>query len=149
MPEFITAYGPKIKKSLDFTGTLSMTKQAFKAESDINNVIAKYDKTGLISNVNASVAQYGDFTQVNEYQESLNRVLAAQDAFNSLPSKIREKFANDPGTFFEFATNPKNADAMVELGLAEKRMPDPLITAVQQVTAAVQASTTTQGQNLS
>jgi hypothetical protein len=36
-----------------------------------------------------------------------------------LPSDIRAKFDNDPGEFFEFCTDPKNADEMVQLGLRE------------------------------
>ena len=98
----------------------SKTEQHHKSLCDINNIIKQYDKTGLITHVNKAIAQYGDFTEVNEYQESLNLVMEAQEAFNALPAAIRARFENDPGQFLEFATNPANADEMVELGLAKK-----------------------------
>ena len=41
-----------------------------------------------------------------------------------LPSDIRKLFDNDPGEFFEFATNPANAGKMAELGLAPSTDPD-------------------------
>jgi phage internal scaffolding protein len=97
------------------------TEQHHKSECDIDTIIRKYDKTGLITHVNSAVAQYGDFTDVNEYQVSLNMVIDAQNAFNELPSAIRKKFGNDPGEFFEFATDPDNYDELVKLGLANAK----------------------------
>lgn len=126
MPKFRKPYdGPVKSKRLKLTDEHgeplpSMTQQQFKDESDINNVIRKYDKTGLITHVSAIQAHYGDFTEVNEYQEALNIVMKAQNDFASLPAKIRNRFHNDPGEFVEFITNPDNLDEMVELGLAKK-----------------------------
>jgi len=94
------------------------TKQAHKDECDINIVLKNYDKTGLITHVNNAIAEYGDYTEVNEFQESLNMVIKAQDTFDQLPSAVRKQFGNDPGAFFEFATNPKNQQQLVEMGLA-------------------------------
>lgn len=128
--QFRTAYdhvskkGP-YKSSLNFKDEngdhqKSMTQQCFKEECDINTVLKRADKTGLITHVNKATAQYGDFSEVNEYQQSLNMVKDAQTAFEALPASIRKKFGNDPGIFFEFATDPKNKDEMIELGLAHQ-----------------------------
>ena len=95
------------------------TEQHHKDDVKIQNILKRYDKTGLITHVNAATARYGEFTDVNEYQEALNLVIDAQNSFDELPSDIRRRFGNDPGQFFEFATNPDNADEMVKLGLAE------------------------------
>jgi phage internal scaffolding protein len=123
MSRFRSAYGDKLKvgKSfLDEDGKFveGRTKQSFKGLTDINTIIRQYDRTGLINHVNQAAAQYGDFSAVNEYQESLNLVLNAQGAFMELPSAIRKRFGNDPGAFFEFATDPSNLEEMVRLGLA-------------------------------
>lgn len=99
----------------------SRTKQQFKAECDINNVIKKYDSTGLITHVNKTMARFGDYTEVNEYQESLNIVIAAQEAFSALPSALRKRFGNDPGLYVEFVTDPKNEAEMISLGMAVER----------------------------
>lgn len=100
---------------------LGLTKQCFKDECDVLNIISRHDRTGLIDHVNNAVAQYGDYSEVNEYRESLDKVIQANAAFMEIPAHIREMFQNDAGNFFEFATNPKNADKLVELGLAEAR----------------------------
>lgn len=104
----------------------TMTQQHMKQETDINYILKQYDKTGLITHVNNAVANYGDFTTVNEYQQSLNMVMQAQEAFNALPSEVRKRFFNDPGEFFEFATNPENKDEMVAMGLAHPPAPEPV-----------------------
>ncbi len=138
--KFRTAYGTRNQVAVSFLDEdgnplPTPTQQHLKAECDINNILRQYDKTGLITHVNNATAQYGDFTEVNEYQESLNRVIAAQDAFAALPSHVRKRFANDPGEFFEFATDPSNFDAMVEMGLAEAPSLPPEVVS----TAAVEA----------
>ena len=63
----------------------SLTEQHHKDEVDINNVVRRYDKQGVITHVNKARAMYGDFTEVNEYQDALNTVIQAQDAFAELP----------------------------------------------------------------
>lgn len=116
------------------------TQQHMKAECEINNILGKYDKTGLITHVNRAVAQYGDYSEVNEYQESLNRVIAAQNAFMELPSAVRKRFANDPGAFFEFATDPSNHDEMVRMGLANAPVVPEVSTPSVDVSAAETAA---------
>ena len=106
----------------------SMTEQHHKDSCDVIKILNQYDRTGLITHVNQSTAQYGDFTEINEYQESLELVNSATNAFMELPSEIRKKFENDPGLFFEFATNPANKAELVEMGLAyasEEPVPQP------------------------
>lgn len=108
---------PRSRVSLD-TGTDSLVEQSHKDNCDIVKILKKYDKTGLITHVNNMRAEYGDFTHINEYQESLNLVIKAQNSFNELPSELRKKFSYDPGQFMEFVTNPDNYEEMVKLGLA-------------------------------
>lgn len=124
--KFRTPYsGVKNRVSISFLDengdqAQGLTEQSHKNMCGIENIIRQYDKTGLITHVNNAVANYGDFTEVNEYRESLDLVREADEAFLGLPSEIRKKFDYDPGQFFEFATNPENKDELVALGLAEK-----------------------------
>lgn len=109
----------------------SRTKQTFIHECDINNIVKKYDKQGILTHVNKAIAQYGDFTQVNEFQDALDLVERSNRNFMTIPANIRGRFDNNAGEFLEFATNPKNLDAMVELGLAKKH--EPIIENIQKV----------------
>jgi phage internal scaffolding protein len=121
-------------------GYTGKTEQSHKKMCEIDNILRQYDKTGLITHVNEAVAQYGDYTEINEYQDSLNMVIEAQSAFGDLPAHIRKKFGNDPGLFFEFATNPENKDELIELGLANA----PIVEKPQEVKIVADATKTTE-----
>ena len=121
--QFVTAYGDRVVEPFHTEGE-SMTQQHFREECDIKNIIKRHDRTGIIEHVNRGIAQYGDYSEVHEYREAIDLVNNATNAFMELPSDIRKMFDNDPGEFFEFATNPANAERMVELGLAPSPAPD-------------------------
>lgn len=95
----------------------SMTKQSFKKECDINNIMAKHAKTGLINHVNQFDGKYGDATSI-DYHEAMNIVTSSQQMFEALPAETRNRFANDPAQFLDFVQNPDNAQEMVSMGLA-------------------------------
>jgi phage internal scaffolding protein len=95
----------------------SLTHSYFAEDCDINVIMAQYEKSGLIEHVNRYNGSYGDFTDVSDYQSSLNAVLEAQEAFDSLPAKVRSRFSNDPAEFLSFVNDSSNKDEMISLGL--------------------------------
>lgn len=97
----------------------TMAKQAFKDECNINTIMSKYQKTGLIEHVQKVQGAYGDFTSVQDYQLSLNQVIEAQEAFEALPAAVRKRFGNDPSHLMSFLEDPSNLDEAVKLGLVE------------------------------
>lgn len=99
----------------------SLTKQSFKKDCDINHIMSKYEKTGLIEHVSRYQGQYGDFSELQDYQTSLNQVILADEMFMSLPATIRSQFENDAGKFLSFVDDPNNLDKMIEMGLAKPR----------------------------
>jgi phage internal scaffolding protein len=119
---FVTAYGDRVREAYHTEGE-SLTQQHFKKECDIKEIIKRHDRAGIIEHVNRGVAQYGDYSEVHEYREALDLINNATNSFMGLPADIRKIFDNDPGEFFEFATNPDNASRMVELGLAPSPAP--------------------------
>ena len=119
--KFKTAYGDRKRQGFQTSGE-SLTQQSHAQAADVRNIIKQYDRTGLIANVNKGIAQYGDYSEINEYAEALNMVSEANESFATLPSHIREQFNNNAGLFFEFATNPKNKEEMIEMGLAKAPM---------------------------
>jgi len=105
--------------------TDGQTKQSFKDECDINSIVKKALRNGLLPDGNVNPI-YGDFSDVKTYQEGLNVVLRAETQFNALPAHVRSKFQNDPAQFLEFATDPKNSEEMISLGLATRPVvPEP------------------------
>lgn len=118
-PEFRTPYTGSVSVGLDCSDLPSKTRQEFKAECDINNILAGYNKTGLVTHVNKYQGQYADVTGNIDYQLALNAVIAGTDAFDSLPSNIRKRFENDPKLFLDFVSDPDNRNEMIRLGLCK------------------------------
>ncbi len=114
------SYVPHERVTLECEGK-SRVKQSFAEESNINNIMAKYEKTGILEHVNEHQGNYGDFADVEDYQTSVNKVIAAKEMFMGIPARIRADFENDPGKFLDFATNPENEEAMREYGLLPKK----------------------------
>lgn len=112
-------YDQHARNAISFPNA-TMAKQSFKAETDINTIMAKYQATGLIDHVQRVQGAYGDFTSVQDYQLSLNQVIEAQEAFERLPSKIRARFSNDPAHLMAFMEDPANLEESITLGLREK-----------------------------
>jgi phage internal scaffolding protein len=112
---FITAYGEKRKSRVVPRGT-SMAHQSMKDECDINVIMARYKKTGLIEHVRMYQGQYGDFGEM-DFHEAMNLVTRAQEMFETVPAEIRAQFGNDPGAFLNFVNDEKNGDKLIEMGL--------------------------------
>ncbi len=99
----------------------SLTQQSFGNETNINRIMARYKKTGILhARVNANDPMYGDFGESLSYQDALNKINAAQNMFNALPSDIRSMFDNSTVKFLDFVQDPGNNDEMYELGLLER-----------------------------
>lgn len=95
----------------------SMTKQSFKDECDINTIMSRYMQTGVLpSTLNPQSPQYIDATGF-DFDLAMNLVAEASSAFAQLPSAVRAKFNDDPGSFLDFAADPQNRSQMVEMGL--------------------------------
>lgn len=103
----------------------SKTQQHFAEDADINTIIRRFGLTGEIPS-NQRVPLSGDFTNVGTYQEALDTVRRANDTFDAMPADIRERFGNDPAKFVAFCDDfEKNADEMIKMGLAVKRVNKP------------------------
>lgn len=95
----------------------SRTQQQFKDEVDTNKIITRYQQTGQIR-IDARKAMYGDFTNVTNFNDAMNQLAYAQQAFDQLPAAIRDRFNNDPAQMLRFLDDPTQRDEAVRLGLA-------------------------------
>ncbi|AXL14710.1 internal scaffolding protein [Microviridae sp.] len=118
-------YQPRLRV-LARIGGPSLTKQSFAGETNINSIMARFEKTGLLDHVSQYQGSYMDLIDAPGFHDAANSIIAANEAFESLPSSIRRRFNNDPSSFLEFVQNEDNFDQLVELGLARpKDDPDP------------------------
>lgn len=99
------------------------TKQSFKQEADINNIVNKYKKTGTVTWFAKNEPRFAEFPENFDYKTALDTIHAAEELFASVPSYIRDRFDNDAESFITFCQNPENREEMEELGLREPRTP--------------------------
>lgn len=110
-----------------FTGEVSyppsMTKQEFAAETDINNIIKAFQPHTMQALMQAysTAGRFEDLPDELDLQSALNVVEQAETAFMALPSKVRDRFHNEPGQFLAFMADPANEKEARELGLLNAR----------------------------
>lgn len=112
-----------VRPVVDCSDDPGRTKQSFAQEADINYIMARYHKTGYLvdpASVATRHAVFGDFSEGVEYMELQNRLLVARQAFERLPSSMRERFGNDPAQLIEFISLEENRREAEELGLLQK-----------------------------
>lgn len=95
----------------------SLTVQSEEADANINVIMDRYGFGAKLPE-NFRAPQYGDFSEVQDYQSCLNAVKAADAAFMEMPADVRERFGNSPQQLLEFLADGRNLDEARKLGLA-------------------------------
>lgn len=102
----------------------SVTQQQFKEECDINTIAKNYGMTGQLPAA-VFMPQYGDFTEVADFQTALHQIQRAEASFMAMPATVRDRFNNDPQRFLAFTSDVRNADELKALGLTRSAPPVP------------------------
>lgn len=118
MTTFYTRWNPPPKKRLACKDK-SRTRQSEAKACDINVIMARYTKTGIIP-VQMREAFYADVSEMTDYRQVVDRIKFASEFFMRQPAELRARFANDPAMFLDFVADPANRDELVELGLLPK-----------------------------
>lgn len=100
----------------------SLTKQEYKQETDINEIIRKYRATGELPVRSGAI--YADLSKITDYQDLRNTISEFEDYFDSLPSALRARFQNDPAMLVEWASDPRNYKEATQLGLNVAKVAD-------------------------
>jgi len=137
---FRTPYTDRLRVGLD-CGNKGGAKQEFKAECDINNIMARYRATGVLPDL--ALAQNGRFLDATglDYQDAMQTIANAQSVFNELPADLRYRFENNPGKFLEFTSNDENRAEMARMGLLRPDVTESIRKAAEAAQAAPAAST--------
>lgn len=106
----------------DFSGE-QITKQAFKAECDIHNILSQYQQTGVITHLREEAQpQYGDVSDTpTDYQEALHTVQAAVASFEALPKAVKDRYQGDALRFLDAFQRPEEEGFLREAGLMAPR----------------------------
>ena len=113
---FFTKYNPPPSLPTDVGGN-SRTRQEFAAECDINRIVARIG-AGLAAPAVCPSPVFQDVSTIpDNFQDALELVRSSSELFSSLPSKVRDRFANDPAQLFAFVGDSRNREEAVKLGL--------------------------------
>lgn len=81
---------------------------------------------GIVGSVPVRNGYFDDISSAPTYMEAMNMVSRAQSMFEALPSKLRDRFGNDPKALLEFLDDPANKEEAIKLGLlAKPKDPEP------------------------
>lgn len=116
----LRSFAPATRRRVisDTTGP-SLTRQEFKAECDINNILASFQRTGAMHHFAKYAPEYGEFNAC-DLQQAQNLLIRARQMFDDLPSSVKREVSTPEG-FLSFVQDPANAEKMAALGLTNPR----------------------------
>lgn len=105
-----------LETAFDNADMPTMTQQQFVDEVNINTIVERFGLTGEMPD-DFRAPEFGDFSDVVDFQTAQNAVLAASDTFMSMPAGLRARFGNSPQQLMEFMADKANIDEARKLGL--------------------------------
>lgn len=97
--------------SITFDKNERRTEQHHAKSVNINTIMAKYHKTGVIDHVKAHGAQYGDVTGM-DFHAAQNLVATQKTIFEELPAYARNHFQNNVQDYLILVASPGGEDAL-------------------------------------
>lgn len=116
---YLRENGSKGVRTIGFTQ--GKTKQEFKEQCSVKNILDRYIKTGRRPVVEGM--RYDDVSELLDYEAALNVVVRADQSFMELPSDIRLRFNNNPRELLDFIADEKNIDEARALGILAREEP--------------------------
>lgn len=107
----------------DFTGDKGFTVQSERKDADINEIIARFNKSGALPPSLRGNPFYGDVSEFGDLQDSYMKIQEAERLFMSYPADVRERFDNNPVEMIDFLSDDANRDEAIKLGLVVPRPP--------------------------
>lgn len=103
-----------------------LTQQHMKDATDINKIVERYNRTGVLQSGKAS-GKNPMFIRMDgkSFHEMLIKVQETQGEFASLPAKVRKRFANNPENLLRFLESKENLQEAIDLGLVDRDDVDP------------------------
>lgn len=101
----------------------SKTVQSDAHRADIKQVLAQYEATGVLANLNDVDLQFRDVSEFTDYADLMQQNKEAEAEFMRLPSKVREVFEHDHTVWLDAAHDgitEEQAQKLVRLGVLEE-----------------------------
>ncbi len=93
-------------------------KQSMMEECDVNGIVMRYKKTGLLTHLARGVPQYVDVSEFVDYRSVIEQVRLIEDYFAGLPADVRASFQNDASLYMDYLESNPSMEDMKTRGLA-------------------------------
>jgi len=97
----------------------SLTEQHHKDACNVNNIIRRFETSGVLDHLNPYPQQFG-YASSQTFDEAARMVTAANQTFESFPSAVRQHFGNNTAAFLDALEDPLQQEALQDLGLIPK-----------------------------
>lgn len=125
--KFFTKYNPPASPGVRFNEP-SLTEQNHAQEVDINALVARYNRTGVLGTATQVREMFfGDFSEIGTRFDAEMDIARAKQSFLALPSSVRAEFSQDPRVFLaevdKLGSDPGVLEKFVRLGICHKPAP--------------------------
>lgn len=104
------------------------TRQSQGPATNINNIIAKYKKTGELTHISTALMQFRDVSGLPSLHEAMNVVADANSTFMELPAEVRKACKHDVSNFIPYLEDPGNREEAESFGLLDPTPAKPVPT---------------------
>ena len=123
--EFYTRYNPGVSPTIKST-LPSMTEQCHRDDCDINTIINRYKKTGVLGTATqVREMVFGDFASIPDRLMTEVGMAEAKENFMKMPLNVRNHFEHNIGKFLKALSDPAQIPTLQNLGIVKK--PGPVV----------------------
>lgn len=100
---------------------VSLTKQEFKDDCDVNVIVERFASTGIVQKTNKGTPVYADSSMSPlSLQEHYDQVEEVDRQFMSMSAGVRKAAGNNPVQFLRMLDDEEGSAVLVEAGLEVK-----------------------------
>lgn len=107
-------------------GGPKITREEYRADSEINTILAKYRQTGTLPVSQSGQPFWGDFSEIPSLQEAYEVMADAEANYLTLSASVRDASDNNPATFLQMMQDPEGFAALRNAGLEVLVDPTPV-----------------------
>ena len=121
--KILTAYDKSVRQPHPKCGK-TLTEQHHAKTCNINAIMAKYNKTGLVDHINRHQGRYGDVSGA-DFQTAMNLIADQETIFHELPAAVRAAYDNDPAQYLDEVMTEEGQERHAALLNPEPEPEDP------------------------
>jgi len=96
-----------------------MAQQQYKDSTDVNTIMNKYEKTGVVTHLAKSQGYFKELGEPEDLLDAKMRLIKAERAFDALPAEIRAQCDHNPANFLTMLKDPTKKELLTQYGILD------------------------------